>query len=149
MNAWQERFAKKVETVRLASIDRFEHVAKDVINDVFAEFQEFMAQQGVHTSAPMSKKGLRTLKFSISENTYVLLTFRMAGIEHCDAQCEFFVPGHEKISPISERIELGSADPKAIRRVFEESLDGLMDAYVESLQSRDIIQDEPVAAGRK
>ena len=149
MNTWQERFSKKVDTARAAASARFEKVAGESINSVFAEFQQFTAQQGLRSESPMKKKGLRTFKFSISENTYVLLTIRMAGIEHCDAQSEFYVPGHDKLPPRTERIELGNVDDASIRNVFEGALDDLLDAYLQTLQGAEVIQGELVGAGSK
>ncbi len=149
MNKWQERFARKVGTARQASADRFQQIADEALVPVFTEFQEFTTQQGLESSAPMTKKGLRTYKFAISENAYALLTFRVAGIEHCEIHVEFFVPHHDKLQPQVERAELGAFDGAAARCMFERALDGFMDVYLETLDTDGVITGEPVAAQRR
>jgi hypothetical protein len=134
MNKWQERFAKKVDSVRQASADRFQQIAEGTLVPVFADFQEFTAQQGIDASDPMTKRGLRTYKFAISENAYVLVTFRTIGLDHCEAHTEFFVPHCKKHKPQIEQAALSGVDSARARQIFEAALDGFMDAYLQSLE---------------
>ena len=136
MNDWQKCFAQKVETVRKTSRERFELFADEAATPVFEEFREFTAQQGFHATAPMAKPGIRIFKFAVSENTYVLMTFRLAGLEHCEVRCEFFVPAREKLPALDLLVELGDAGVDWTRGIFESALDQFMDAFLESFSKR-------------
>jgi len=133
MNQWQERFAQKVELVRNASLDQFEGVAERVIIAAYKQYQQFTTQQGLQSTAPLAKGGIRTFKFSITENAYVLMTIRLAGIGQCETFCEFSIPNHAQIEPTSKRTELGEVDPAWVAARFEATLDRFIEAYVESL----------------
>ncbi|MHC4696444.1 MAG: hypothetical protein ACYTFA_06865 [Planctomycetota bacterium] len=145
MNKWQECFARKVDSARQVSTDRFQQMADETLEPVFGEFQQFMSQQGFESTAPVTKKGLRTYKFAASENAYVLVTFRMVGVEYCETHTDFFVPQHQKSKPQIERIELSALDSTGARGVFERALDAFMDTYLESIEEDEAPRDEPVA----
>ncbi len=148
MNKWQECFARKVDSARQASTDRFHQMAEETLVPVFGEFQQFMSQQGFESSAPVMKKGLRTYKFSVSENAYVLVTFRMVGVEYCETHTEFFVPHQQTSKPQIERTELSALDSTGARGVFERALDAFMDTYLESIEEDKAPCGEPVAVAR-
>ena len=76
---------------------------------------------------------IRTFRFGITENAYVLVTFRVSTLEHCESHTEFYMPHHSKLDPIGERLPFNDVEPAWARRIFEQSLDGFVDAYVESL----------------
>ena len=44
MTNWQKRFAKKLETVRTATRDRFEEMADDTLDPIYKGFAEFKAE---------------------------------------------------------------------------------------------------------
>ncbi len=133
MNNWQKKFSQAMDTVRTTASERFETVADEIFDGVFAEFDEFTTGQGLTASAPLSQSGVRTFKFAVMENAYALLTFRLSGMEHCEAQTEFAIPGSGKIDLMTERTSLVDADEEWSRGVFERSLDKLADACVDAL----------------
>jgi hypothetical protein len=146
MNEWQQRFAQKVDTVRRTSRERFESFADETITPVFEELREFTTQQGLDAAVPMTKPGIRILKFAVSENAYALITVRLGGLEYCEVQGEFCIPGQEKLPPADQRIELVDADADWARRVFETILDQFMDAFVASLAGRGGVCPDLVSA---
>ena len=99
MNDWQKRFSQKMELVRDVSRERFAQFARTDLGSVFEEFREFTFQQGIQPTTPIAKPGIQTFKFALTENTFLLLTFRLKGLEHCEMLAEYFVPKHEKIQP--------------------------------------------------
>lgn len=135
MNKWQERFSQKLGRVRNAARDQFEQAIEGSVTPVFEEFREFTTQQGFCATAPVSKTGIRTFKFAMTENAYVLVTFRVAGFEHCETQSELFVPGKEKEASTPTHVELNDMDVGWTRRIFERTLDRFVDAFVNSMSS--------------
>ena len=73
----------------------------------------------------------------MTENAYTLVTFRHAGIEHCEVECECFVPGAEKLPTTDTRVELGKHGADWAQNVFETALDQFMDRYLESVSERE------------
>lgn len=133
MNKWQEHFAKKVEVVRSTSRDRFEQIAIDNVTPVFDDFCEFAKMQGMQATSPLAKNGIRTFRFAITENAYLLMTFRLSGLEGCEANTEFFIPNHDKLPTFGDTAMFRDMDKPWTRTFFENSLDQFMDAYLESL----------------
>jgi hypothetical protein len=137
MNDWQKRFTQKVETVRNASSERFEEVATRTLSTCFEEFHQFTAQHGLTASAPLAKPGIRTFKFAMTENAYVLLTFKLSGLEGMELLSEFVIPSRGKLPPINQAVELAEANDVWSRRAFEQALDHFVDAFVESMDGQD------------
>jgi hypothetical protein len=133
MNKWQEHFVKKVEVVRSTSRDRFEQIVIDNVAPVFDDFCEFAKMQGIQATSPLTKNGIRTFRFAITENAYLLMTFRLSGLEGCEANTEFFIPNHDKLPTYAEAAAFRDMDPQWTRTFFEKSLDQFMDSYLESL----------------
>ena len=136
MSKWQERFTQKVGVVKEASCGQFEAIAKKSLEPLFEEFRSFTAQQGLTATVPVSRSGFRTYKFTMTENAYVLMSFRFASFEHCEMQGELFVPGSDRHSLTPEHVELANFDSGWVRRMFEETLDAFLDAFVASLSSK-------------
>ncbi len=149
MNDWQTQFARKLETVRTAARDHFEQVAEQRLTPTYEEFRKFTTQQGLRSTAPLSKKGVRTFNFTFSENAYVLLTFHLDGLQHCKFLGEFCVPNLGKLAPSSERLAFGDLDATRARTVFEHSLDRFLDALGESLRGNQGGNDDSPESERK
>lgn len=130
MNAWQQRFAHKLEMVRTATRDRFEHAAQQTLSPVFKEFADFTTRHHVRATAPLCKPGIRTYKFTMTENTYLLITFRHVGLQ-CEAQCECLAPGHNKLPAQTETTDISDMTTAWCRRLFEDALDRLLDTVTD------------------
>ncbi len=132
MTNWQKRFAKKLETVRSATRDRFEEMADDTLDPIYKEFAEFTTRLHVRATAPLSNPGIRSFKFTMTENSYLLMTFRQVGLQ-CESQSELFVPGHTKLPPTTEVVELGDFNSDWCQNMFEQSLDRFLDMFTDSM----------------
>lgn len=136
MNKWQERFSQKVEVIRIASRDRFEEAAIQNLLPVFEEFSEFTRTRGLQAMAPAPTSGMRTFRFAITENAYVLMTFRLSGLETCEANAEFFVPHDKNAETLRDHAKFRDLNLKWARQFFERALDRFVDAYLDSLGSK-------------
>lgn len=144
MNAWQKRFAEKMEVVREVSRGRFTELTEKALGPIFEEFKGFTYEQGIKSSAPVATAGFQTYKFAITENAFLLLTFRLVGLEHCEMLAEYFVPKQKKLAPISETIELVEANPDWVRRMFEQGLERFVDACMRTFAEKSSRAGEPV-----
>lgn len=146
MNKWQERFSQKIEVIRIASRDRFEQAAIDNLLPVFEEFSEFTRTRGLLAMAPAPTSGMRTFRFTITENAYVLTTFRLSGLDSCEAKAEFFVPNDKKPENLHDQVDFRDLNPEWTRQFFEKVLDRFVDAYLESLSNNPSAKRELVTA---
>ncbi len=146
MNQWQKRFAQKVEAAKATSFKRFEVTLDDKVVQVFEEFQSFVAHHGLQASVPANKNGIRTFKFAVSENAYVLITFRLSGLDGCEVRCEPFIPSEQKPPIFELRSSLSDLDADWARGVFEKTLDAFMDAFLELHAQRNGVHAETVGA---
>jgi hypothetical protein len=93
MDKWQRSFLGKLESARQHWVGRFDAVAEDHLTPVFEEFEAFTTANGFRVSAPECSDPARHFKFELTENGYVLLTFRLHGLERVAAFAEVVVPG--------------------------------------------------------
>lgn len=133
MNDWQSRFTQKLETVRTATRGRFETIADETLTPIFDEFSNFARKHQFRATAPLGKTGIRTYKFALTENAYVLMTFRHNGFKQCDAETAFSVPGSDKLPSLTKTAGLAEFDAAWCRQIFEQALDHFLDAVTESL----------------
>lgn len=135
MNSWQDRFTQKISKVKEASCGQFESIVTDCLEPTFEEVRGFTSKEGLTATVPIARAGIRTYKFAMTENAYVLMTFRFAGFEHCEMQAEVYAPGSESTKLQPEYVELTNFDVGWVRRMFEQTLDAFVDAFVASLDT--------------
>lgn len=145
MNAWQKRFAEKMEVVREVSRGRFSELTEKLLEPIFEEFKVFTYEQGIQSSTPVVTAGFQTFKFAMTENTFLLLTFRLDGLEHCETLAEYFVPKEKKLAPIGETIELVDANADWVRRTFEQGLERFVDACMRTFAENKNRAAQPVS----
>jgi len=139
MNDWQKRFAQKLETVQSVARDRFEQKADETLTPIFKEFGEFVRQYVVQATTPLTDYGIRTYRFAMSEDAYLLMTFRHMGFEQCEAQVEYFLPGSNNIPPTRETVTFSDVNASWCRVIFERSLDQFLDTLLNSMGGADVI----------
>ena len=123
MNDWQRSFLQKLEAAKKQWLHKFEDVVAECLEPAFSEFDQFATPQGFTVSAPACEPGTRLFKFGLTENGYVLITFRMRGLETVEACTEVFVPGPEEVEPVSAEANLCNVDGPWTRQRFEQALD--------------------------
>ena len=143
MNQWQDSFIKKVGALRDESARKFEHVADDVVDRVCSEFTEFAARCEFQSSTPQSQKGLRTVKFALTEDAYVLISFRFQGFDTVDCDYECFVPGQGRIEGLRSSMGLHGVDREWVERCFQTALDDFVTRSSDNFRAG--LVAEPVA----
>lgn len=133
MNGWREEFVERIAVVRRGVLGLFERFAGDTLTAAFDEIRSFTADHGLRGSAPVSQAGLRTFKFSVAENAYVLITFRPRGLDRIEVFSEFTVPNRPKVSPLYDSTELIEAGRVWAQRAFEQSLDRFAEVMAQAL----------------
>ena len=123
MNDWQRSFLPKLEAAKKQWLHKFEDFATTLLEPVFSDFDNFATTHGFAVSAPACDSGMRLFKFGLTENGYVLFTFRMHGLEGVEVYSEVYVPSHDKEEPTCAQAILYNADRDWVSRQFQEGLD--------------------------
>ena len=129
MNDWQRSFLPRLEKAKKQWLHNFERFAAKHLEPVFHGFDEFAAAHGFSVTAPPCESGTRLFKFGLTENGYMLITYRMHGLESVEVCAEVFVPGPEEAEPLCDRAKLCDADRSWVREQFEHALDRFIVAF--------------------
>ena len=132
MNEWQQRFAHKLETVQSVARDRFEQKADEILTPIFKEYGGFVRQFVVQATTPLTDFGIRTYRFAMSEDVYLLMTFQHHGFEQCEAKVEYFMPGNP-LSPSHHTVGLAEMNAHWCRSIFEKALDQFLDTLIDTM----------------
>lgn len=129
MQDWQQSFLQKLESAKRNWMHQFEDFAADHIEGVFCEFDDFVGKHGFNSAAPQCEAGTRLFKFELTENGYVMVAFRMRGLDRVEATAEFFVPGPGKPESMTSHMKMADAKAAWVRSQFEQALDRFVEAF--------------------
>ncbi|MCB9850495.1 MAG: hypothetical protein H6817_07285 [Phycisphaerales bacterium] len=135
MDKWQQTFLGKLEPVKKHWRERFEQIAHDWIGPSFHEFDQFTTAHGFTVSSPDCDAGTRVYKFGLTENGYLLLAFRMYGLERVEAHTEIIVPGNKPVESTTARASLADVNPEWVRQQFRAALDRFVDTFHQACKS--------------
>jgi hypothetical protein len=146
MNEWQERFARQMNKIREQSAGRFQKFSDDVLEPVFNDLSEFVAQWDMRATEPQNQNDRRTFKFALTEDAYVLLNFRLHGVEAVECGYECWIPGIGRQPGGHAHMNLSEADRSWAESFFQACLDHLASQYSEKHGSEKKDQAEPALA---
>jgi hypothetical protein len=143
MNEWKKHFADKIGKLRSHWEESFEGYANETLQSVFEEFADFVSRYEFQASSPNRQSGLRSFKFALGEDVFVLLTFKPARMGEFEMQSEFFVPGQGLMKGHHQSVGAESADRDWAEGCFQNSLDHLVTQVADS---SGVQQDRPEPA---
>jgi hypothetical protein len=132
MNEWQERFANKMNLIREQSAEQFKRYSQDVLTPVFQNLAEFVAQWDMQATSPQDQSDRRTFKFALAEDSYVLVGFRLHGLETVECGYECWIPSVGRQTGGNTHIGLDEADRAWAESCFQACLDHLANKYAEN-----------------
>ncbi len=135
MNEWQRSFVGKLETAKKHWLSRFERMAEETLEPVLQEFAAFTGSHGFAATAPSCEAGMRLYKFGLTENGYVLLTFRLQGLESMEASAEIVVPGAGQTDIESAPCPMADVDRDWVHGRFRHALDRFVGAFAEASEA--------------
>ncbi len=136
MDKWQQEFAARVGTLREQWGRRFEAFAGQTLQPVYGDFEAFAARCELRTGNPRTQTGLRTFKFSLTEDAYVLVHFRPKGIDRIEFDYECAVPGIGRIEGVRTSATADQSTRDWVQSCFRMALDDLLTRYTEGAAAR-------------
>ena len=129
MTEWQKRFSDKIGALVDRAARTFERHVEDTVVPVHADLVEFTNRFDFSTNSPQRQRGLRSFKFALSEDAYVLVIFRPKGMAEITCTHECFAPGCGKSEEVCSVTSLAAADGDWVRERFQEALDFFVETY--------------------
>lgn len=131
MKDWQQTFVRKLNAAQSQYRQAFERAISGQVNGAFEELGEFLGSNGFTLSTPVNEPGRHAFKFELSENAYVLMTFRAHGVGEFELRGETFAPNHE---PAFDRFvgQIAELDREWATQRFQATLNGFVDRLAKS-----------------
>jgi hypothetical protein len=132
MDEWQRDFASRIGALQEQWAARFTTLIESTAEPVSREFAEFLKPWNFRISAPRAESMLRSFKFELAEDAYVLIFFRGKGIDAVECEYESSVPGTG--SAHGERTERPGreADREWVESCFQRALDDFVAKLAET-----------------
>jgi hypothetical protein len=126
MNDWERDFSRRMESLRELSTDCLERFMQADLQTAFGNFSNFLSQWKFQTSTPQTQPGRRSFKFALTEDAYVLVTFRLEGIDALECEWEYGVPVVGRVAGVRCSCSLRKVDRQWGESCFQKALDGLL-----------------------
>lgn len=125
-DAWKQSFLDRLEQVRCRWARQFDQALQAAVVPAFDELAEFLRDHGFRTAVPLREEDRRSFKFELTENAYLLMIFRSAGLDSFELRSESFAPGSEPaLSRITARVS--DLNHAWARQRFQNALDAFVD----------------------
>ncbi len=129
LNAWQEEFVSKIDGLRQRASRFFERFADEILVPVHKEFAEFTTKHDFRVMTPQAQRGLRSYKFALTEDAYLLAAFHAKGVAEVEFEYECFVPGQGDVGKFRVSSALGAADRDWVESCLQTALDFFVAQY--------------------
>jgi hypothetical protein len=138
MGDWQQSFAKRLGDLRDGWTRAFTSTVEDDVLPTFRQMDSFLTTNGFTVTTPRTDGTVRSFKFALGEDAYVIVSFRLHGPMEVEATDEVFVAGDRELRPHSECVPIQSINATWAQGRFQAALD----RFVEALEAT---ATEPVA----
>ena len=125
MNDWERDFSKRMESLREQSTDCLERFLEADLQAAFEGLSSFLSQWKFQTSTPQTQPGRRSFKFALTEDAYVLVAFRLEGIDSIECEWEYGLPVVGRVAGLRCSSSLRKVDRQWGESCFQKALDGL------------------------
>lgn len=131
MDKWQQEFACRVGALRDQWARRFEAFANQALSACYAEYEALAQRCELQPGAPKGQTGVRTYRFALTEDAYVLLYFRPKGIDRIEFDYECCFPGVGRLEGVKSTCGVDRAGADWVQSCFRMALDDLVDKFAE------------------
>jgi hypothetical protein len=132
MNEWEKEFAKKMDSLHEQSSSCLNRFLQDDLQAAYEGMGTFLGQWKYQTSVPQTQAGRRSFKFALTEDAYVLVTFRLDGIDTLECESEYGLPGVGRSPGSRWASSLRRADRVWGENCFQKALDGFITKLAEA-----------------
>jgi len=129
MDKWQQEFSSRVSVLRDHWAQQFEHWASDQLAMVFKDYSDFAARCELHANSAKDQKGVRSFKFALTEDAYVLISFRSTGVESIEFDYECWLPSQGRVAGVKSNVTAHHAERHWIDSCFRLALDDLVNKF--------------------
>ena len=129
MDKWQQDFSSRVTVLRDRWAKEFDHWAAHQLLPVFKDFAEFSLHCELHATSAKDQKGVRSFKFALTEDAYVLVSFRSTGVDGLEFDYECWLPTQGRVAGVKSNTVGHNAERHWIDSCFRMALDDLVSKF--------------------
>lgn len=123
MGEWEKSFSRRLGKLREAWSTEFQRVAEQEIQPAYGELEQFLNANGFSATQPQANAEMWSFRFSLGEDVYVLVSYKLRGSSDVEATTEIVVPGKDNLKPAKtteaiHRVTVGWAE-----NVFRQAMD--------------------------
>ena len=126
MNDWEKDFSKRMESLHAQSTNCLERFLQEDLQGAYAAVSNFLSQWKFQNSMPQSQAGRRSFKFALTEDAYVIVTFRLDGLDVLECESEYSLPAIGRVPGTRWASSLRKVDRQWGDACFQKALDGLL-----------------------
>lgn len=132
MAHWQQQFAQQMDALCSQSSSLFERFADETLQPAFEAMCAYLEQWHYEFATPPCDEQRRAYRFSLTEDGYVLVWFRLEGFDALECEYEYALPGLGRTRGVRTSGGLRSADGAWVERCFEAALGDFVGKFVEA-----------------
>lgn len=126
MTEWEKEFSKKMESLHEQSTTSLERFLQEDLQTAYTALSSFLSQWKFQASTPQVQAGRRSFKFALTEDAYVIVTFRLEGVDSLECESEYGLPATGRVSGTRHNSSLRKVDRQWGEACFQKALDGLL-----------------------
>lgn len=131
MDRWQEQFAQQMNALCSQSSTWFARLAEDLLEPAVQLMTGFLDRWHYQVTTPACEETRRAYRFSLSEDGYVLLWFRLEGFDTLECDYEYSLPGIGRVQGTRTTCSLRGADAEWVEARFQNALGTFVTKFVE------------------
>ncbi|MBI4580984.1 MAG: hypothetical protein HY718_14855 [Planctomycetes bacterium] len=136
MSQWHQQFAEQMESLFAQSSTGFERFADEVIEPVFESVSAFLARWHYEASCPPSETPRRVYRFGLTEDGYLLIWFRLSGLDTVECEYEYSLPHVGRVNGVRTTGSLRAAESEWVESCFQMALNNFVSKFIDAGQRR-------------
>jgi len=137
MDKWKQGFAEKIEALQDQWRRQFDVLVEETLEPVFSEFDEFVRPWDFQASIPQAQSPVRTFKFTLAEDAYVLVFFRSKGVDTVQCLYEYAIPGQGTSKSRRSDTVVRNVSREWAKDCFQTALDDFVAKLTEAERARE------------
>jgi len=121
----------------------FDRFADEALNAAFASVTADASSWRLHASVHPAGHNARAFRFALADDGYVVVLFRLDGIDRLECASASCVPGVGRIVGVYTTTPLGQADRQWGESCFQMALDGFVSRFTEAQRRQEQIRRLP------
>lgn len=131
MDRWQEQFAQQMGTLCSQSSSCFSRFVEEMLEPAVELMTGFLDRWHYQVTTPACDKGRQAYRFALTEDGYLLVWFRLEGLDTLECEYEYSLPGVGRTQGVRTTGSLRAADAEWVESCFQSALSDFVTKFLE------------------